>query len=306
MRIDELVGLRIATVDVGEALDTDWSVWGDRADLVRVDRPDPALWGRLVAAGFVVKPDRVTWLAETGDDERDFLSRISRKEREGVAKARRAVQRAGLTWRQAPLDEAGWRAFLDLYEPAVARMRNGLAVAGRHWEAIVPQLADYFLLGGYDDAGALRGAAVGQWCPQVPVARLRFSAVSGEQRDASLSRVLYLEAVRAAREAGYAQVTLGNDPNLYGHLVMPGLFAFKARLGFVAVPSTMVDPTDGFDVADLLLSTKALSDPAFLLGYPDTGRSRDLTFDFFSRTDDPDIRLYTTCRPAPVRMHRID
>ncbi|MEV0730756.1 hypothetical protein [Polymorphospora sp. NPDC050346] len=300
----ELVGLRMATVGVREALDTDWSAHQSDVDLIRVDRPDPGAWADLAAAGFVVKPDRVTWLADTGADERDFLSRISRKEREGVSKARRAVAADELTWRQAPLDEAGWHAFLGLYTDAVSRLRNGLPVAGAHWAAISAKLDRFFLIGAYrgDD---LRGAAIGEFCPEVAVTRVRFSAVAGEQRNASLSRVIYLEAVRAAREAGYPRVTLGNDPNLYGHLVMPGLFAFKARLGFVPVPSTLVDPADGWDVADLLLSMKPLTDPAFMLGYPATGKGPDLDFHFFSRTDDIDTRLFTTCRPAPTHAHRI-
>ncbi|MEV0607437.1 hypothetical protein AB0I61_13820 [Polymorphospora rubra] len=304
MQTTELVGLRMATVDVREALTTDWSRHQTDVDLVRVDRPEPDTWPDLAAAGFVVKPDRVTWLAETGTDERDFLSRISRKEREGVAKARRAVAAAELTWRRTPLDEAGWHAFLGLYTDAVSRLRNGLPVAGAHWDTINAKLDRFFLLGAYR-GGELRGAAIGEFCPEVGVTRLRFSAVAGEQRNASLSRIIYLEAVRAAREAGYARVTLGNDPNLYGHLVMPGLFAFKARLGFVPVPSTLVDPADGWDVADLLLSMKPLTDPAFMLGYPATGKGPDLDFHFFSRTDDSDTRLFTTCLPAPTHAHRI-
>lgn len=304
VEVVELVGLRMATVGVEEALAGDWSAQRVDADVIRVDRPEPATWADLTARGFVVKPDRVTWLAETGTDERDFLSRISRKEREGVAKARRAVAREELHWRQTPLDEAGWRSFLGLYEDAVARLRNGLPVAGLHWAAISARLDRFFLIGAYHD-DELRGAAIGEWCPEVGVTRVRFSAVGSEQRTASLSRLLYLEAVRAAREAGYGQVTLGNDPNLYGHLVMPGLFAFKARLGFVPVPSTLVDPADGQDVADLLLSMKALTDPAFMLGYPPGGKARELVFDFFSRSDEVDTRLFTTCMPAPTRVHRI-
>jgi hypothetical protein len=304
VRVDELVGLRIATVDPATAFATDWVPHTGDIDLVRVGAPDPGCWELLAGAGFVLKPDRVTWLAETGADEREFLARISRKEREGVAKARRAVAGAGLAWRLIPLDEAGWESFLTLYERGVARMRNGLAVARNHRDAVLSRRERFFLLGAY--AGAeLHGAAIGEWCPEIDLARLRFSAVTGEQRAASLSRALYLEAARAARDAGYARMTLGNDPNLYGHLVMPGLFAFKARLGFVPVPSTQLDPADGEDEAALVLSMKALANPSFMLGYPAPVRGRDLIFDVLARGPDADMRLYTTCLPAPVRLHHV-
>lgn len=85
---------------------------------------------------------------------------------------------------------------------------------------------------------------------------LRFSAVEPRWRAASLARVLYLAAFRTARELGCPLVTLGNDPNLYGHVAKPGLMLFKARLGFRPVPAGTVVPTMAGDVADRIVLLK--------------------------------------------------
>src|SRR5437764_2287081 len=117
--------------------------------------------------------------------------------------------------------------------------------------------------------------------------RARSSAVVGDQRQASLTRVIYLEVVRVARERGFAMVSLGSDPNLYGHLVKPGLFSFKSRLGFVPVPSHLVDPASGSDQADRIVGFSAVTDPTFVLSYAQEVRGPSLALDLY--TTKPDI-----------------
>ncbi|WP_242910557.1 GNAT family N-acetyltransferase [Actinomadura terrae] len=315
MRIDELAGLRIAVVDADEAVRTDWDACrptgdvpsGEGIDLVRVLDPPPGRWPDLAASGLLPRPDRVTWLAATGADDAGFLAGMSAKERQGITLARRRAAKAGLTLSHEPLTPEALDTFLDLYEESVGEMPNGLAVARNHRDTIVAGIERFFIVGAYRD-GVMQGAAIGECCADIGVARLRFSAVTAEHRRISLSRVLYLEAVRVVREAGYAKVTLGNDPNLYGHLVMPGLFAFKARLGFRPVPSTTVNAGDGQDVADRVLSMRALADPSFALTYRDfRDRSgRELRFDFYSVDGQADTGLFTTCMPADVHIHRVE
>lgn len=91
----------------------------------------------------------------------------------------------------------------------------------------------------------------------------------------------------SADQHALAWAGLGNDPNLYGHAVKPGLFAFKVRLGFEAVPSTTVDPDDGQDEADLIVGLSRLGDPSFVLSYADPREPAALQLDAFTRAGDP-------------------
>jgi hypothetical protein len=88
-------------------------------------------------------------------------------------------------------------------------------------------------------------------------------------------------AIAACRRRGHGTVTLGNDPNLYGHIVKPGLFSSKARLGFTAVPAQGFLPGDGRDEADRVVDIGPLADPALVLGRAGDGRLRA---DVFTRS----------------------
>jgi hypothetical protein len=68
-----------------------------------------------------------------------------------------------------------------------------------------------------------------------------------------------------AREAGLAYVSLGNDPALFGHVVQPGLFDFKTRMGFTPVPSEVLDPSLAGEFADRVLSLRSLADPSLFV-----------------------------------------
>jgi hypothetical protein len=266
VQVNQGYGLTAVVADAAEAVAGAWTAVPD-LDLVRVNQPTADEVPALVAAGFVHKPSWLTWIAEVGADEAEFIARLSLKQRNNVRVAARRAAAEGLSIQlRRPVDEALFETFLELYERRVALMVHGLPLARRHAPSIVGN-PDYFAVLGY--AGArLVGCTIGQHCPEQDLLRLRFSAVEAEQRQASLARVMYLAAVGQAREAGHRWATLGNDPNIYGHLVKPGLIGFKARMGFRPVPSQALVPGDGNDEADLIVSLRAFTDPTVLLGYP--------------------------------------
>ena len=301
-------GLTAAVVDAAEGITRGWSTVPD-LDMVRVNEPAASDVPGLLAAGFTHKPTRLTWLGATGADDEDFIRRLSLKQRSNVRVAARRAREEGLSVEvRRPVDEALLDSFLELYERRVALMVNGLPLARRQ----APEIAgnpDYFAVVGYRD-GRLAGCTVCQHCPDLDMLRLRYSAVEADQRRASLARVMYLEAVRQARAAGYRWTTLGNDPNIYGHLVKPGLLAFKASLGFRPVPSHAVLPGDGNDEADVIVNLGAFTDPTILLGYPVGGGTQvidgvgwpALEVVVLSAGPAPDLRRYAVPGLAGPRL----
>lgn len=132
--------------------------------------------------------------------------------------------------------------------------------------------------------------------------RIRFSAVTPEWRSASLARTLYFSAMRTAREKGYKWVSLGDEPNLYGHVAKAGLFRFKAAMGFECVPSRDNHDPRGRDVADLVLNLDNLCDPCLVLAYSPDGVDGELSAHLFSATEQ-DPRHYAAPFLAGVRAH---
>ncbi|MEH6378861.1 hypothetical protein V7793_31665 [Streptomyces sp. KLMMK] len=276
MEITDDFGLPVAMIGAGELAAAPWT----RADpksvaVVRMTDPPPELHGELARRGFVRKPSTVTWRAALGAGEEEFLRRLPRKSRQRIHQARRTIARDGL--REVVEDRIspeGLDLFLDLYEDRVARMPYGIAFARRFRETILYGPEKYFAVLLYRGE-ALEGGTLALESPDESAVRLRWSAVTEAARRASLPRALYCATMRVAREKGYAWATMGDDPNLYGHIPRPGLFTFKASMAFEAVPSQDFADPAGFDEADLVLSLDALTDPVLMLGYADGGSGGD-------------------------------
>ncbi|WUP22608.1 GNAT family N-acetyltransferase [Streptomyces sp. NBC_00267] len=309
MEIEENTGLPMVFASTREALETDWEEYRGRAEVVRVVDPAADAWPRLRAAGFLPKPSWLTWVADTGESEEAYLSGLHRKERQSIQAARRRLDEAGLTVDVVPVTEPFLDEFLDLYERQLTRLRHALPVALQQRDQLLSDAADLFAVK-VRDGDALTGACLSQDQPEADLVRLRFSAVNERARAQSLARVLYTEAVNHARDRGFGRVSLGNDPNLYGHVVEVGLFAFKTRLGFSAVPSQTVHPFRGDDCADLVLSRRVLTDPTLLLSYRedagDAGAgSRGLRMELFASSADPEAGRYAGSFTGEIRVHTV-
>jgi GNAT superfamily N-acetyltransferase len=271
MEIVDDFGLPVAAIEP-EDLDHDPAPW-TRLDrpvaVVRMTNPPTETWDVLARRGFVRKPATLTWLARLEESEDAFLGGIPHKSRQYVHRARRRMAAQGV--REVVEDRVSADSlarFLDLYEERIAEMRYGVAFARRFSTTILEGPEKYFGVFLYR-AEELVGGCVVLECPDESAIRIRWSAVTESARKASYPRALYCTVMRVAREKGYTWATLGDDPNLYGHLAQPGLFTFKSRMGFEAVASQDFGDPGAWDEADLVLSLDALSAPALMLEYAD-------------------------------------
>jgi hypothetical protein len=311
MEIRALDGLSIAFVDVGEALATNWTALAGKVDVARVPMPPRRRRAELADAGFLAKPARLTWVAATRDSEESFLSELSFRDRKNirVAQLRAATSRVRFETVK-PVEPRLLAAFLRLYEAQVAEMRHGVSIAAEEAGAICDESALHYAVAAYVD-GELVGACLAQECAQENMVRLRFAATDSARHREGLSRAMYFSAIQAARQMRYSQVSLGTDPNLYGHLVKSGLFAFKWRLGFAALPSQSVLAGQGFDEADLIVGSAQLVEPVLFLSYADDlsyaheGSLRRLRAEVYASTDGLDVRPYRAEFLADLRLHRL-
>ncbi|MGW1072900.1 hypothetical protein [Streptomyces sp. NPDC002537] len=267
MEIIDDFGLPVALITPDELTAEPWKGTEETVAVVRMTDPPEELRPELTRRGFVCKPSTLTWLARLGAHEEEFLRTLPHKSRQYVRRARRHIDAHGLCEVvEDRVSAASADAFLTLYEEQVARMRYGFAFARRHREAILHGPEKYFGVFLFDD-DALVGGCIALESPDERAIRIRFSAVTDRERATGVPRALYCTAMRTARDKGHEWATLGDDPNLYGHIAQPGLFTFKARMGFQAVPSQDFADPHGCDEADLVLSLDRLSDPSLMLEY---------------------------------------
>lgn len=297
--------MTMAELSEQEAVDGTWRAAAGVAEVARVERPDPGRWPELRAQGFLPKPQQITWLADVGDSEEAYLAALTPGERQKIRVARRALADEGHKVEVRDLDADLFDAFLPVYQASLARMRHGVAVAAAEREDVLADRDRYFAVC-VADGPALIGCALTRREPELDTVRVRFSAVDLPHREASLSRVLYLEAARVARSYGHRIFSLGKDRNLYGHISQPGLLRFKRQLGFRPSPSHHIDPTTGWDQADLVLRTgDQLADPTMLLSYAADTPDAHLRLEVFAgRPDELDLRPFAAKFPDGMRLHR--
>ncbi|WP_432102056.1 GNAT family N-acetyltransferase [Streptomyces sp. bgisy091] len=267
MEIVDHRGLSVAHIAASEIAERPWARADTRIDLVRVTGPGAEYWDALAANGFLRKPNMLTWMAELGESEDEFLeSRLSPKRGRFIRRCRRqAESELEITVHDSVRPEL-LDPFLELYRQQIEGMRHGVAIAVQQRERILSGEERYFAVSAWQN-GELVGGCVVRECPEEGAVRLRFSAVSPQWRARSLSRALYFMAMREGRERGHRWVTLGDDANLYGHVVKAGLIDFKAGMGFQCLPSQDFHDPAGVDQADLLLDLGRLDDPVVVFGY---------------------------------------
>lgn len=272
MEIRDEHGLAVAMVDTAELADRPWLSAAAAIDVVRMVEPPEHAWQELAALGFIRKPDFVCWRTELGPGEPEYLARLDKKSRYNIRRARdRAESELRIEVHDA-IDPDTLDTFLALYRSRIEEMAYGVPIACMQRDRLLDGPEKYFAVIA-TDGGELAGGCVVKECPEEDTIRIRFSAVTERWRDASLARTLYFEAMRAARDRGYRYATLGDEPNLYGHLTKAGLFGFKMKMGFECLPSQDFHDESGRDLADLVLSLRNLHGTCLILGYvPDGGR----------------------------------
>ncbi|MFF4713043.1 GNAT family N-acetyltransferase [Streptomyces eurythermus] len=303
------MGLPMALVDVDQALSGGWRAYENKVDLIRVQDPPAESWTRLREAGFLPKPQVVAWRAEVLDSEERYLGTLPQKDRYDLRMAYRRAAEGDLQVDAEPLTVALLDEFLELYERQVAAMRHGWAVAVEQRGNILSEAESYCAVT-VRSHGTLVGACLNQDLPAKDEIRARFSAVTAEQRQDSLGRVLYGETLRVARERCRRWVSLGRDVNLYGHVVKPGLFSFKSRLGFTAIPGQLLEPGSGSHQADRVVRFGELTDPTLLLSYAPTAEeatavAAPLHLNLFTPSENLDARPYRGVGLAGTTVHTV-
>ncbi|WP_299532059.1 GNAT family N-acetyltransferase [uncultured Streptomyces sp.] len=303
------MSLPMALVDVDQALSGGWRTYENEVDLIRVQDPPAESWPRLREAGFLPKPQVVAWRAGVLETEEQYLGTLSGKDRYDIRTAYRRAGEGDLDVGAEPLTVGLLDEFLELYESQVATMRHGWAVAVEQRGSILAEAEAYSAVT-VRSHGTLVAACLNQDVPAKDEIRARFSAVSSDRRHDSLARLLYWEMLREARVRKRRWAILGRDINLYGHVVKPGLFSFKSRLGFTAVPGQLLEPGSGSHQADRVIRLTELTDPTLLLSYaPAAGEAAAVTaplhLNLFTPSEDLDARPYRGVGLADTTVHHV-
>ncbi|MFJ9455874.1 hypothetical protein ACIRST_12415 [Kitasatospora sp. NPDC101447] len=265
MEIVEQDHLVVASVDLEEAEERAWERAGAAVDVVRLLDSEGVPDGVIARLGFIARPRWLNWCAPVLGSEEEFADGLSGTERRNIRLGRRFVQEYGLRLGVRPGLTADYMDdFLAVYDQQIADMPRGKNFARRHRDRLLAAADEHVNVSLWEGTTLLAGSI---WWkrPGLSVLQMRFSAASPGARSGRALRALYAEAMAYARGQGLTYVSLGNDPALFGHVVQPGLFTFKSRMGFTPVPSELLDPSLAGEFADRILTLRSLPDPSLLV-----------------------------------------
>jgi GNAT superfamily N-acetyltransferase len=221
---------------------------------------------RLRSRGFVIKPTWIAWLADVPDGVDSLLAaQASRARYEMRVAIRDAAAKSVRVL--TPVDPDAYDEWLRLYLARIHQMRNGVEVAVNFKEEVLDPESGHSLVTWHED-GRLVGGCVIRRVDADSLLHIRFTAVDPAAEGRNLTRAMYARLAEVARERGLRTLSLGFDPNLFGAMVMPGLCAFKLRLGFRPVPARVVRSDMSVDVAELVCRLDGLEQPVLLFEYP--------------------------------------
>lgn len=281
MKIIDENGLRVALVSAQEASS---GTIPEAIDIVRLANWQSIEPSDLKDMGFIVKPDWITWLSPMPASREAFLQSLARKSRHNVVKALRDMEGAlEVDVIYGPKSHDIFD-FEKLYTQALQKMENPVDALKNNRDKIIASPENYFMVKA-SLGEQIHGACLLHWCPNNETVRLRYAAVSAEWRNKSLSRALYEKAMEVGRRLGARWMTLGNDPNLYGHIVQFGLLRFKSSLGFAPVPAYDFYNDWAACIAERYLRLQNTSDPAGVIEYVDGRPSGQLGLVILSKSD---------------------
>lgn len=303
MDVVEQMGLLVGYVDAEQALAQHWRRRASELDLIRVNQPERVRWPDLEAGGFHIKPAWLTWLRQMPESEEQFLRELPRDARASFRKGQEYCRSTDIDLEaHRPPSPAIVDRFLAIYARIVAGMERGVQFANSSRDTLLAQLADMLIILATRD-GEILGGALCEIRRAESMLYLRYQITFGEARRNGLGRALDLRASQFARSEGLQILSLGRDPNLYGHISRTGLFYAKHRLSFRPFPSQLL--AAGHDEADLILRLGCLADPSMMVCY-DWRRPPERVRLGGRQLDAPAFRVELFCHEplASTKMYR--
>lgn len=243
--------------------------------------------------GFV-RPTKIAWRAHL-DRYPDILSFVQSKQL--MKRLRRWDQDAqplGIKARHTTeLTEVEFKEILSLYEALMTEKddkANTILTKDWHQDKL--------------NQGKKVGATLIYWIDKLIAANLftvtdeKLSVGYGATASIKLEKwnlgaYVDFKTLEFAKSIGYNTVSFGQDTNLYGHHLNPGLFSYKARLGLTPEPAKKAD----------WITTKFVSFEAFGDEIVFLGKDKDMVITYLlSRKDQPDPHAYIARGVEEVRL----
>jgi hypothetical protein len=211
-----------------------------RADIVNILNPKEHL--RQFFRDFYYRPLKISYVMKTWPAVDDYLVSLKRNRRKRILKSLRECEQQRLSIvKEAPLKKGSFRQFLKLYKKKIQQKPHGLLLLTPDWLASRKETAAGIFA--KIDTALAGGILLNRKENHISIC---YSASDADYYKYGINDYLNVNAISFAKELGFDKIMRGQDTNLYGHHLSPGLFLFKKSLGFA------VEPRPGYALTKIL------------------------------------------------------
>jgi len=181
---------------------------------------------------FYYRPLKISYIMKTPSSLDDFLTSLKRNRRKRILKCFRECEKHGITIKKEKiLSKENFDTFFEIYKNNMEEKERGIVILERDWYNKRKDIAcgvfavkDKKIIGGIL---LTKKKATVSFC---------FSSADKAYFDIGINDFLNVNAIEFTIELGYKYIIRGQDTNLYGHHLSPGLYLFKKSLGFCIQP----------------------------------------------------------------------
>ena len=201
---------------------------GKRVDVIDILNPTKRL--RKAFNEFFYRPLKITYVMKAPESLDSYLATLTRNRRKRILKCIRECEHKGITLRKEEfLTQESFKAFYKVYKKNIGEKKRGIMTLHKAWYA----------KRSHDACGVFairKKKIIGGILLKKKRNSMSFCYSSSEKPYFGINDFLNVHAIVYTKELGFSHIIRGQDTNLYGHHLSPGLYLFKKSLGFSIQP----------------------------------------------------------------------
>lgn len=201
----------------------------EKYDAVRVFNPSETIIDKY-AGVYTLKPSILFWYLETPLSIDEYLTKLSHNYKLLLKKSLIYEKNKLNLFVENYINKERLDDFYCLYREQITKIKNGIDVASQDYHEFISNPEKYAGIYIYENNELLAGMLIIKHFNKNTIRAVYMA--DRKHKKISTSRLLYYHLIEYGIQHNYDYISLGCDPNLYGHIVSVGLLLFKTLAGF--------------------------------------------------------------------------
>lgn len=199
-------------------------------DVIDIINPNKKI--RKEFRDFCYRPLKISYIMKTPKSLDIYLASLKRNRRKRILKSFRECEKQGISiLKEKELTKESFDLFLKIYKNNLTEKERGIIILKKDWYHKRKDIACGVFAKRHNKI--IGGILLAKRKNTVSFC---FSSSEKKYFDIGINDYLNINAIMFVKELEYSYIIRGQDTNMYGHHLSPGLYLFKKSLGFQIQP----------------------------------------------------------------------